>query len=59
MLRCMGRPPLTKAADTVKTTIRIPRGTLARIEAVSGKGKSAAFIRSAIERELTRRERKG
>lgn len=59
MLQRMGRPPLTKDADTVKTTIRISRGVLARIEAVSGEGQVAAFIRSAIERELTRRERKG
>lgn len=53
----MGRPPLTKAADTVKTTIRIPRGLLARIEVVAGEGQVAAFIRSAIESELKRRER--
>jgi hypothetical protein len=57
MLRDMGRPPLTKEADTVKTTLRIPRGVLSRIEAVAGDGQISAFIREAIARELRRRER--
>jgi len=54
---CMGRPPLTKEADTVKTTLRIPRGTLARIEELAGEGQVSSFIREAIARELRRRER--
>lgn len=57
MLRCMGRPPLDKDATTVKTTIRVTRELLARIEAQSGEGQVAAFIRKAIEAELRRRER--
>lgn len=55
----MGRPPIKRDVPTVKTTLRVTQELLDRIEAVAGKGKSAAFIRSAIERELTRRERKG
>lgn len=53
----MGRPPLKRDQETVKTTIRVTRSFLDRIEAVAGEGKTAAFIRDAAEAELRRRER--
>ena len=53
----MGRPPLKKDVPTVKTTIRVTREFLDRIEAVAGDGKTAAFIRDAAEAELIRREK--
>lgn len=53
----MGRPPLKKDVPTVKTTIRVTREFLDRIEAVAGEGKTAAFIRDAAEAELIRREK--
>lgn len=53
----MGRPPLKKDVPTVKTTIRVTREFLDRIEAVAGEGKTAAFIRDAAEAELLRREK--
>lgn len=52
----MGRPPLNRDAPTVKTTIRVTRDFLDRIEAVAGPGKSADFIRRAAEAELERYE---
>lgn len=55
----MGRPPLKKDVKTSPTVVRLDADTRARIEAVAGKNQMAAFIRSAIERELSRRERKG
>lgn len=53
----MGRPPLKKDVPTVKTTIRVTREFLDRIEAVAGEGRTASFIRDAAEAELARRER--
>jgi hypothetical protein len=49
----MGRPPL----NLDKTVIRLSAETRARIEALVGKRGMAAFIREAVERELTRREK--
>lgn len=41
-----------------QTPARFPAGTLARIEAVLEEGEPrSSFIREAVERELTRRER--
>ena len=54
----MGRPPLKPNEKTVKTTLRVTQAWLDRIEAVAGEGKTAAFIRDAVEAELVRRERK-
>jgi predicted DNA-binding protein len=54
MRRPMGRPPL----GLKMTMIRLPERTLERIDALQGKrGRRSAFIRSAIERELQRREK--
>jgi hypothetical protein len=55
--RGMGRPPLKLRDPTVKTTIRLPASVLQRIKDASDDGEAAAFIRSAIESELKRRER--
>jgi predicted DNA-binding protein len=49
----MGRPPL----NLDKTVIRLSAETRKRIEALEGKRGMAAFIRDAVERELTRREK--
>lgn len=43
----MGRPPIGKF-----TAVRLSDEMLARIDAIAGKGKRAAFIRTAIENEL-------
>jgi hypothetical protein len=49
----MGRPPL----NVRSTNVRLGEGVPARIDAVlRPKESMAAFIRHAIERELTRRE---
>ena len=51
----MGR----KRINEEQTPARLPAGTLDRIDAVLSDGeKRADFIRSAVERELKRRERK-
>lgn len=55
--RGMGRPPLALKEKTVKTTLRVTQSWLDRIEAVAGEGKTAAFIREAVEAELKRREK--
>jgi len=48
----MGRPPLN-----LKTTlVRLSAETIARIEAVAGKGRMSQFLREAAEAELLRRE---
>jgi hypothetical protein len=52
----MGRRPLTQDEKTVKTTLRVTQSWLDRVEAVAGSGKTAAFIRDAVEAELKRRE---
>jgi len=49
----MGRPPL----NLDKTVIRLSAETRKRIEALEGKRGMAAFVRDAVERELTRREK--
>lgn len=50
--RRMGRPPLH-----LKTTvIRFKAETIARIEALVGKGRMSQFMREAAEAELVRRE---
>jgi len=51
--RRMGRPPL----GVKPTTVRLPLDTIARIEAVAGPNKVAAFIREAVENELKRQEK--
>lgn len=51
----MGRPPL----GVKETKVRLTPEQIERIEKIAGPGRMAAFIREAIERELTRRERKG
>lgn len=50
----MGRPAIGKF-----TAVRLAEGVIARIDALVGKGKRAAFIREAVERELERREKPG
>jgi predicted DNA-binding protein len=52
----MGRPPLNKESKTTLTGVRLTDETRDRIEAVAGPNRMAAFIREAIENELTRRE---
>jgi predicted DNA-binding protein len=42
-----------------QTIIRLPAGTLDRVDAILGEGEPrAAFLRDAVERELKRRERR-
>ena len=48
----MGRPPIGKF-----TAVRLSPEMLARIDALTGPGKRAEFIRVAVEAELQRRER--
>lgn len=50
----MGRPPIGKY-----TAVRLAESVLARIDAIVGKGRRAAFIREAVDRELARREKGG
>lgn len=52
----MGRPPLNKDSGTRLTGVRLTEETRARIVALVGDNRMAAFIREAIERELERRE---
>ena len=47
----MGRTPIGKF-----TAVRLSAEMLARIDALTGPGKRAEFIREAVERELKRRE---
>jgi metal-responsive CopG/Arc/MetJ family transcriptional regulator len=49
----MGRPPL----NVKPILVRLPEDMPARIDALVGKNKRAAFIREAIENELSRRKR--
>lgn len=49
----MGRPSL----NVRETKVRLTDEQRARIEAVAGPNRMAAFIREAIEAELERRER--
>lgn len=53
----MGRPPLKAGEKTVTTAVRLTQNTMARIEAVAGKNRMAAFIREAVEAELRKREK--
>lgn len=48
----MGRPPIGKF-----TAVRLPPEMLDRIDAITGPGKRAAFIREAVESELAKREK--
>jgi predicted DNA-binding protein len=48
----MGRPAIGKF-----TAVRLSPEMLARIDALTGPGKRAEFIREAVERELQRREK--
>lgn len=50
----MGRPSL----NVRETKVRLTDEQRARIEAVAGPNRMAAFIREAIEAELERRERR-
>lgn len=47
----MGRPPL----GVKETKVRLTPEQIARIEKVAGPNRMAAFIREAVENELTRR----
>jgi predicted DNA-binding protein len=40
------------------TVIRLPAGMPERIDAIAGPNKRAEFIREAVEKELSRREKK-
>ena len=53
----MGRPPLKNKVATHATLVRLPLDVRDRIEALAGKGRMAAFIREAIDTELSRREK--
>lgn len=50
--RRMGRNPLSKTEKTVKTTIRLPEGLLARIQERVGERGMAKFAREAFEAKL-------
>lgn len=50
----MGRPPM----HVKETKVRLTDDQRRRIEAVAGPNRMAEFIREAVERELTRREKK-
>lgn len=49
----VGRPKM----DVKATVVRLPEGVGERIDALCGKNRRAEFIREAVERELSRRER--
>ncbi len=49
----MGRPPL----NVKMTAVRLSEETRERIRALVGDSGMAGFIREAVERELTRREK--
>jgi len=49
----MGRPPL----NAKMTAVRLSEETRERIRALVGDSGMAGFIREAVERELTRREK--
>lgn len=56
MIRPVGRKRINDPDE--QTPARFPAGTLARIDDVLEEGEPrAAFIREAVERELTRREK--
>lgn len=56
IIRPVGRKRINDPDE--QTPARFPAGTLARIDDVLEEGEPrAAFIREAVERELTRRER--
>jgi Arc/MetJ-type ribon-helix-helix transcriptional regulator len=48
----MGRPPLRVKA----TTVRLPDGMSERIDGLVGANRRAEFIRSAVMKELRRRQ---
>lgn len=53
------RPVGQKRINHEQTPARFPEGTLARVDAaLEGGEKRADFIRTAVERELRRREKK-
>lgn len=54
--RLMGRPPLNRDSKTTLTGIRLTDEVRARIAALVGANKMAAFCREAIEDALARRE---
>jgi metal-responsive CopG/Arc/MetJ family transcriptional regulator len=49
----MGRPK----QNVKPMPVRLPQGVPERIDAVVGKNRRAEFIRDAVERELSRREK--
>lgn len=55
--RRMGRPPLKVNIETKATMVRLTEDVRAKIEALVGKRRMAAFIREAVENEIKRRER--
>jgi metal-responsive CopG/Arc/MetJ family transcriptional regulator len=50
----MGRPK----QNVKPMPVRLPEGVPERIDAVAGKNRRAEFIRDAVERELSRREKR-
>ncbi len=50
-----GRKPL----NLQKIEVRLAPDVVKRIDAITGQHKRPAFIREAVSRELSRRERKG
>jgi predicted DNA-binding protein len=57
MNKRMSYSPPRMALNLDKTVIRLSAETRKRIEALEGQRGMAAFIRDAVERELTRREK--
>jgi len=53
----MGRPPLSQKSVTQPTMVRLTLDVRERIVKLVGDKGMADFIRSAVEAELTRRER--
>lgn len=51
----MGRPPLNVKPTVVRLTDEVRQ----RIEALVGPNRMSAFIREAVENELSRREKEG
>lgn len=52
----VGRKPLDNESETETTTVRLTRRVRGRITAFVGEKGMAAFIRAAVESELSRRE---
>lgn len=50
----MGRPPLNRDSETKTTLVRLEADMMARLDALAGPNRRAAFIREAVAEKLER-----